>query len=114
MDSNGSNTVPTASLEMFQSKGVNGYGNNKQNYKHEPGRRHRSKSEGYELHNTPDYVNEVLKSDGMVIKSAKDKAHDRKPRNLKGRGQPKKGIVLKPILLLCFKIALISFGLRLT
>ena len=89
MDVDGSSTVPTASVGMFQSKGINGtqFGNNRHG-KHEQGRRHRSKSEGYDLHHAPD-VNEILKEG--VVKPVKDKAHDRKPRNNKGRGQPKKG-----------------------
>ena len=88
MDSNGSNTVPTASVGMLQSKGLNGgpFGNDKHFQRNEHGRRHRSKSEG-------DYLSDGFRSEGMIVKSVKDKANDRKPRNLKGRGQPKKGSV---------------------
>lgn len=93
---------------MLQSKGLNGtaFGNNK--HKSDNGRRHRSKSEGYELHSTPDYLNEVLKSDGMAIKSSKDKAHDRKPRNFKGRGQPKKGKAYSKVRSIVFFLNLTS------
>jgi len=84
MDSNGSNTVPTASLKMLQSKGMNGTAHEKHHQKHEHGRRHRSKSEG-------DYLSDGVKLEGMVVKPLKDKANDRKPRSFKGRGQPKKG-----------------------
>ena len=73
-------------MEMYQSKGLNGnaFGNDRIHHKHEHGRRHRSKSEG-------DYLVDGLRSEGMIVKTPKDKANDRKPRSLKGRGQPKKG-----------------------
>ena len=93
--------MPTASVEMFQSKGLNGgtFGNDKHFQRNEHGRRHRSKSEG-------DYLSDGLKSEGMVVKPVKDKANDRKPRNLKGRGQPKKGSVVYyhggSVVLFCF------------
>lgn len=96
MESDEVNTVPTASDEMLHSKSkvLNGsvLANHKHhnNAKNDHGRRHRSKSEGHELHH-------VQLSDavvGGVVKAAKDKTHDRKPRSNKGRGLPKKGETL--------------------
>lgn len=81
-------TVPTASIAMMQSVGIANGGAKK----HEYGRRHRSKSEGHDLHHANNLTNDVIPpTSGGPVKSAKEKNHDRKNRNAKGRGLPKKG-----------------------
>ena len=74
-------TVPTASHEMLKST-TSGQRNVITNGAVVKGTaknpRNRSKSESVE------HI-------GVVVKSSKDKNHDRKPRNLKGTGKPKKG-----------------------
>ena len=82
-------TVPTASIAMMQSVGIANGGAKK----HEYGRRHRSKSEGHDLHHANNLTNDVIPpTSGGPVKSAKEKNHDRKNRNAKGRGLPKKGV----------------------
>ena len=98
MDDSEPKTIPTASENMFQKSSCNEYAaRTKSNHKTSRDRI-RSKSESH--HNYPfgseqDKSNDLI---GVVVKSTKDRAHDRKPKNLKGNGKPKKGN--KAILLL--------------
>lgn len=80
--------TPTASSEMMQptsmssrNKLTNGAINNLKKSS-----RTRSKSESH--HPSTDKQKELY---GVVVRSAKDRAHDRKPKNMKGSGKPKKG-----------------------
>jgi len=80
--------TPTASNEMLQPTSLanrnqltNGAINNLKKSS-----RTRSKRESH--HPSTDKQKELY---GVVVKSAKDRAHDRKPKNLKGSGKPKKG-----------------------
>jgi len=79
--------TPTASSEMMQATSLadrnqltNGAINNLKKTS-----RTRSKSESH--HPSSDKQKELY---GVVVKSAKDRAHDRKPKNMKGSGKPKK------------------------
>lgn len=83
-------SMPTASVAMMQpGKVING--TSFKNNKSEHGRRHRSKSEGHELHHATNNVNDVMSGSSAIMKAAKEKNQDRKARNMKGRGLPKKG-----------------------
>ena len=89
-------TVPTASDKMLNSSkglknGVGHGGKGKNSNSAGLPRRHRSKSEGHTVGAPIPGIDDST-SAGGVVKSAKDKAHDRKPRNMKGRGLPKKGM----------------------
>lgn len=82
--------TPTASSEMMQptsmssrNKLTNGAINNLKKSS-----RTRSKSESH--HPSTDKQKELY---GVVVRSAKDRAHDRKPKNMKGSGKPKKGSI---------------------
>ncbi len=90
MDADADTTMPTASAAMLQSgfNGTSKHASSKGKNEH-GGRRHRSKSEGHDLHHTTNHLNDAIV--GNAVKTAKEKNHDRKPRNLKGRGMPKKG-----------------------
>lgn len=85
-------TVPTASDGMLLPTSVtsrNQLTNGAISAKHQKSRI-RSKSESH--HPSNEKQKELY---GVVIKSAKDRAHDRKPRNLKGNGKPKKGRLIQ-------------------
>lgn len=80
--------TPTASSEMLQptsmssrNKLTNGAINNLKKSS-----RTRSKSESH--HPSTDKQKELY---GVVVRSAKDRAQDRRPKNMKGSGKPKKG-----------------------
>lgn len=73
-------SVPTASDNMLQKSA-----HSKLNGVASKSKRTRSKSESaHQSHQT------LKELSGLDIKSAKDKAHDRRPKNLKGSGKPKK------------------------
>jgi len=81
-------SVPTASDTMMQPSSIssrNQLTNGALQKKFHKSNRTRSKSESH--HPSNDKSKELY---GVVVKSAKDRAHDRKPKNLKGSGKPKK------------------------
>jgi len=80
-------SIPTASGDMLQPTSMssrNHLTNGAINKLHKSSRI-RSKSESH--HPSHEKQKELY---GVVVKSAKDRAHDRKPKNLKGTGKPKK------------------------
>jgi hypothetical protein len=81
-------SIPTASSEMLQPTSLADRNQltNGAIHKMQKSSRTRSKSESH--HPSHDKPKELY---GVVVKSAKDRAHDRKPRNMKGNGKPKKG-----------------------
>ncbi|XP_002165475.2 programmed cell death protein 4 isoform X1 [Hydra vulgaris] len=80
--------VPTASENMLQPSSISERNmlTNGALLKKIPKTRVRSKSESISLSAYEKERNVV----GNVVKPAKDKAHDRKPKNIKGQGKPKK------------------------
>ena len=82
-------SVPTASIDMLQPTSMSDRNHltNGAIQKIHKTNRIRSKSESHNL--SGDRQQEYV---GIVVKSAKDRTHDRKPKNLKGNGRPKKGI----------------------
>jgi len=86
MDTSEGQTVPTASQDMMQPSTLSNRNEltNGALSKFHKSSRVRSKSES-QHHNTDS--NQLV---GVVVKSSKDRTHDRKPRNGKGNGKPKK------------------------
>lgn len=91
MDDSEHKTIPTASENMFQKSSTSEYAARMKSNQKAGRDRIRSKSECH--HNYPLNTEQQDKSKdliGVVVKSNKDRAHDRKPKNLKGNGKPKK------------------------
>lgn len=91
MDDSEPKTVPTASENMLQKSSTNEYVCRMKSNQKTNRDRIRSKSESH--HNQPLSTENQEKSRdliGVVVKSNKDRTHDRKPKNLKGNGKPKK------------------------
>lgn len=86
MDDSEQKTIPTASDDMLLPTSVTSRNQLTNGAMTKKSSRIRSKSESH--HPSSDKQKELY---GVVIKSAKDRAHDRKPRNMKGSGKPKKG-----------------------
>lgn len=85
-DSDGK-SIPTASQNMMQPTTMSDRNEltNGALLKLHKKDRTRSKSESH--HPSQENPNELV---GIVVRSAKDRTHDRKPKNLKGNGKPKK------------------------
>jgi len=92
MDDSEPKTIPTASENMLQKSSNSEFVSRmKTNHKGNNRDRIRSKSESH--HNQPLSIDDQEKSKyliGQVVRPSKDRAHDRKPKNLKGNGKPKK------------------------
>ena len=89
IDETESRLVPTASGNMLQPTSIserNMLTNGALLKKIHKSTRVRSKSESNNL----SVLEKSKGAAGNVVKSAKDKAHDRKPKNIKGQGKPKK------------------------
>jgi len=82
-------TIPTASENMFQKSSTSEYAARAKLSQKLSRDRFRSKSECHHHHagGDDDKAKDLI---GVVVKSNKDRAHDRKPKNLKGNGKPKK------------------------
>ena len=88
MDDSEDKSIPTASHGMMKPTTMSNRNEltNGALAKFHKRERIRSKSESH--HPSQEKSDELV---GVVVKSAKDRAHDRKPRNQKGSGKPKKG-----------------------
>ena len=84
-----SKTVPTASSDMLQPTTMSDRNNLTNGALSKFSKNHRVRSKSESHHPSQEKAKELT---GVVVKSAKDRAHDRKPKNLKGNGKPKKGI----------------------
>lgn len=87
-------TVPTASENMLQPSKLsdrNELTNGALAKFKSKNSRVRSKSES-QHHQVERSHSDII---GLVVKPNKDRNYDRKPRNLKGTGKPKKGMVVK-------------------
>lgn len=80
-------SVPTASDGMLQPTSMSDRNQltNGAIHKLHKSNRIRSKSESHNM--TNDRQKDLV---GVIVKSAKDRTHDRKPKNMKGNGKPKK------------------------